>query len=77
MLNKCISISESLPEGDGQFARANYKLSQIHHEQGKASEGGEFLAKARAMKRKISSRTASDNDESIESYDKLNLWMLW
>ena len=77
MLNKCVAISESLPEGDGQFARANYKLSQLYHEQGKVSEGDEFLERARAMKRNIFNRTTSDDDESIETYNKLNLWMLW
>ena len=77
LLNECIAISGSLPEGDGQFARANYKLSQLYHEQGKLKEGEEYLEKARAMRRNMSNGTALEDDESIDSYNKLNLWMLW
>ena len=40
-------------------------------------EGDEFLEKARVMRRNISNGTALEDDESIDTYDRLNLWMLW
>ena len=77
LLNECIAIAGSLPEGDGQFARANYRLSQIYHEQGKVREGDEVLEKARVMRRHISNGAALEDEESIDTYNKLNPWMLW
>ena len=77
LLNECIAIPGSLPEGDGQFARANYKLSQLYYEQGKESEGDKFHERARVMRRTLSEQTTLDDDESIDTYDRLNLWMLW
>lgn len=76
-LNECIAISRSLPEGDGQFARANYRLSPLYRELGKVRECEEYMEKARAMRRRISKGTVLEDDESIVTYDKLNLWMLW
>lgn len=77
LLHECITISGSLSEGDGQYARANYKLSQLYHEQGKEKESDEFLEKARVVRRKICKAPALEDNESITTYDKLNLWMLW
>lgn len=77
LLNECIGISGSLPDGDGQCARASYKASQLYHEQGKGKESEEYLKKAKVMRRRISLGDVLEEDESIELYNKLNLWMLW
>ena len=77
LLNECVAISESLPEGEGQSARAMFKLSTIYAQEGKIKQGEEFGAKAQALKKKILCGDNLDEDESEEIYNRLNLWMLW
>lgn len=70
-------ISQSLPEGEGQLARACYKLHTIYALEGKSKLSEEFSDKARALRQKIQGVSTLDEDESEESYNRLNLWMLW
>ena len=77
LINECIAISESLPEGLGQLARAMYKLALLHAEQGRAKISQETKEKARELKAKIRGNEASNDDDSEEAYNRLNLWMLW
>lgn len=76
-MNECIAISECLPEGAGQLARAMHKLSLLHAEQGRAETSQGFRDKARGLKANINGIEASNDDDSEEAYNKLNLWMLW
>ena len=77
LLNECIATSANFSEGDGQFARANYKISQLYAETGKSKDAEESLKQARATRVKMVTGTTLSDDESIETYNKLNLWMLW
>ena len=76
-MSECVTISESLPEGAGQLARALWKLSVLHAAQGRARESEEFKSRARVLKAKVLGGSNVENDESDEAYNRLNLWMLW
>jgi len=77
-LNECIAVSENLPEGDGQQARAHYKLSLIYSQQGgRQSVSDERRVKARALRSRILGQDAVGEDDSEDAYNNLNLWMLW
>ena len=75
-----MAISQSLPEGDRQLARALYKLSVIYGKQGKTELSEEHSRRARELKHKIKGNATQDSDEANdeeEVYNRLNLWMLW
>ena len=77
LINECIAISESLPEGLGQLARATFKLALLHAEQGRAEISQETREKARGLKARIAGKDASHDEDSEEADNRLNLWMLW
>ncbi|KAL9023330.1 MAG: hypothetical protein Q9196_007270 [Gyalolechia fulgens] len=77
LLNECVTTSQSLPEGEVQLARAWYKLHTIYAQVGKTKQSEELRDKAKALKRKILKGSERYGVESEESYDRLNLWMLW
>ncbi|KAL8736413.1 MAG: hypothetical protein Q9166_000205 [cf. Caloplaca sp. 2 TL-2023] len=77
LLNECVTISQSLPEGEGQLARAWYKLHTLYAQEGKIKQSEEAEDKARASRKKILRGSELVEDDSEESYDRLNLWMLW
>ncbi len=76
-MNTCATISESLPEGNGQFARANYKLYQLYQEQGRVTEAEKALTIARDMRHNMAKEKEAELSETIDAYNNLNLWMLW
>jgi tetratricopeptide (TPR) repeat protein len=76
MLEEAVAICESLPEGEGHLARANYKLSVLCSETGRFAECEAH--KRRAMELRLKVRP----EEGIvpfaeEEYMKLCPWMLW
>ncbi|KAI0199004.1 TPR-like protein [Astrocystis sublimbata] len=76
LLKQLIDIAGALVEGEGQLARALYKLSILYSEKGAASEAD--LAKAKATE--IRNRLRPENCDAAfdgESFSKLTLWMLW
>ncbi|KAL8781443.1 MAG: hypothetical protein Q9213_005995 [Squamulea squamosa] len=77
LLHECAAIAQSLPEGEGQLARAWYKLHTLYAQDGKSKESEELLVKARTLRRKLLGCSELEGDDSEESYNSLNLWMLW
>jgi hypothetical protein len=76
MLQEAIAISESLPEGEGHLARANYKLSVLCSEMGRLVEGEAY--KRRAMELRLKLRPEDGMVPfAEEEYMKLCPWMLW
>ena len=76
MLKELVMISESLPEGEAQRARANYKLSIILETMGREAESEEYRKKAIDLRAKI----RPDDDATAskeESFSELCPWMLW
>ena len=76
-MNECVAISESLPEGGGQLARACYELSLLHAKQGRANLSLEFKEKAFAVRTKVLDNGAYIDDDSEDAYNNLKLWILW
>ncbi|KAI0391424.1 hypothetical protein F5Y17DRAFT_406788 [Xylariaceae sp. FL0594] len=75
-LNQLVDIAGTLSEGEGQLARALYKLSVLHSESGAQEEAQG--AKAKALE--IRDRLQPWNKEAAfveESFSKLVPWMLW
>lgn len=77
LLNECVLIAESLPEGEGQLARAWHKLHVIYGQQAKMKQSENFKSKASGLRSKILNSNMSDMADSEEAYNELNLWMLW
>jgi hypothetical protein len=75
-LQQLVTIAETLHEGQGQLARAYYKLAILHEERGLKGDSENY--KARAMEIRARFRpTAADAPFSEEEFMKLCLWMLW
>lgn len=78
LLNECVIISQSLPEGEGQLARAWYKLHTLYAQEAKIAQSEEFTTKARRLRKKLLDGVERpEAEDSEESYNQLNLWMLW
>lgn len=75
-LQELVSIAEVLAEGDGQLARAAYRMSTLYTTQGKHQDAENWRGRAVAVRRKIrpdiGERTWND-----ASFSCLCLWMLW
>jgi tetratricopeptide (TPR) repeat protein len=69
LLEEIVEISETFGEGEGQQARALYKLSQLHGERGMKDQSRIYEQKAIALRDKL--RPGEDG------FTKLCLWMLW
>jgi hypothetical protein len=75
LLKQIVSISEAFIEGEGQRARALYKLSVIHERRGLHAES--ISAKeALKLRGKLKPELAEKPFEESE-FAKLCLWMLW
>ncbi|KAI1391090.1 TPR-like protein [Hypoxylon trugodes] len=75
-LKQLVDISESLSEGEGQLARALYKLSVLYAAKEAVAESD--TCKARALE--IRDRLRLEDKEAPfeeEYFSKLTLWMLW
>jgi hypothetical protein len=76
MLQEVVVISESLPEGEGHLARANYKLSVLFSEMGRRAESE--MCKQRALGLRLKLRPDDNNVPfAEEEYMRLCPWMLW
>ena len=76
MLKELVMILESLPEGEGQLARASYKMSMVSGEMGRQADSEEYRKKAFDLKAKLGlgDETAISTEES---FTRLCPWMLW
>jgi len=69
-------ISESLREGEGQLARANYKLAILCMERGLVPESESCRAQAISLREKLRPE-AKDSPFEEREFMKLCPWMLW
>jgi hypothetical protein len=76
MLEEAVAICESLPEGEGHLARANYKLSILCSETGKLGESEAYKQRAMELRLKLHPG-AVIVPFAEEEYMKLCPWMLW
>ncbi|XXH00199.1 Protein ssh4 [Hypoxylon texense] len=76
LLKQLVDISESLNEGEGQLARALYKLSVLYAEKGALPESEACKSRAVEIRGRL---RPEDKDAPFkeESFSKLTLWMLW
>lgn len=76
LLNECVAVSESLPEGKGYLARARFKLGELWASEGDLQQSESNKKTARALGRDLlGDQWPIDANEA--SYDKLVVWMLW
>jgi len=71
-----VGISETLPDGEGQLARAYYKLSVIYRQIHKQDESSYCKKQAIDLRVKICPEE-KDVAYEEETYKKLCPWMLW
>lgn len=71
-----VSISETFVEGEGQRARALFKLSQIYGERGRETESKDFRERAVALRDSVKPDLQGASVEEGE-FSKLCPWMLW
>ncbi|GAP84174.1 putative NB-ARC and TPR domain protein [Rosellinia necatrix] len=76
LLEKLVDIAGALNEGEGQLARALYKLSVVYHEKGATSEAEDNKMKALEIRNRLRPHE-QDAPFEEESFSKLTLWMLW
>ena len=76
LLEQIVSISEAFVEGEGQRARALYKLSVIHERRGLNAESLSAKEEAVKLRAKLKPEIAEEPFEESE-FAKLCLWMLW
>lgn len=75
-LKQLIAISQTLSEGEGQLARAEFKLAMLYREKGMITESDQCKVEALRLRKKL--RPQEDNEPFEEdSFMKLCLWMLW
>lgn len=76
LLEELVSISETFVEGEGQRARALFKLSQIYKERGREEESRDFRERAVALRDEVSpDQQGAPADE--DGFSRLCPWMLW
>ncbi|KAI1180884.1 hypothetical protein F4777DRAFT_177094 [Nemania sp. FL0916] len=76
LLRQLVDIAGALNEGEGQRARAFYKLSVLYSEKGVAQEAEECKANAIEIRNRL--RPQDENALFNEdSFSILTLWMLW
>lgn len=76
LLEELVSISETFVEGEGQGARALFKLSQLYDETGRAAESKYCRERAVALRDKVNPDLQGAPVEESE-FSKLCPWMLW
>ncbi|KAJ9144548.1 Tetratricopeptide repeat-containing [Pleurostoma richardsiae] len=76
LLEEVVSISETFIEGEGQRARALYKLSEICRERGQQAESAAYKEKA-LQARAAAKPELKDSPFEEAEFSKLCLWMLW
>ncbi|KAI9658288.1 MAG: hypothetical protein M1821_002421 [Bathelium mastoideum] len=76
LLKQLVAISETLKEGEGQLARANYKLAVLYAEKGQDAESKECRFRAVELREKLRAGSKEAPFDEGE-FNKLCLWMLW
>lgn len=76
LLKQLVAISETLNEGEGQLARANYKLAVLYDQKGMRVESESCEARAIELRGKLRPEVKYASFEEAE-FMKLCLWMLW
>ncbi len=71
-----MSIAETLVEGDGQRARALYRLAELYAEKGMAAESKRHRDTALELRSALKPELKDAPFEEAE-FSKLCLWMLW
>jgi hypothetical protein len=76
LLEEIVSSSETYSEGEGQRARALYKLSVIHAERGMTASCEACKEEALNLRARLKPELKDKPFEEAE-FAKLCLWMLW
>lgn len=76
MLKQLVAIAQTLSEGQGQLARAEFKLAVLYEEKGLAAESKLYKVDALRLRNMLHPRLA-DAPFDEDSFMKLCLWMLW
>ncbi len=76
LLKELVAISETLPDGEGQLARAYYKLSVIYSQNHRQDESTHCKKQAIDLRAKVC-QGEKDVAYEEETYKKLCPWMLW
>lgn len=76
LLEDCITVSESLPEGRGYNARAQFKLGEMLALEGFDDQNQNHRAIARGLGHELL-EDAWPSEDNEASYEKLVVWMLW
>ncbi|KAI1147262.1 P-loop containing nucleoside triphosphate hydrolase protein [Nemania diffusa] len=76
LLQEIVSISEAFLEGEGQRARALYKLSEIHRHMGQQKESDAYRDQALTQLASLKPELKNAPFEEA-TFSKLCLWMLW
>ncbi|KAK5630391.1 hypothetical protein RRF57_006106 [Xylaria bambusicola] len=76
LLEEIVSISETFVEGEGQRARALYKLSEIYASLGQQKESDACRSKATTLLANLKPELKHEPFEEA-TFSKLCLWMLW
>ena len=76
LLEEIVDISETFVEGEGQRARALYRLTKIYEDRGNQAES--TACKERALRLRAALRPELQEAPFEEAeFSKLCLWMLW
>lgn len=75
-LKQLVEVSQALSEGEGQLARAWYKLAVLYEKKGMLAESDQCKADALRLRNKLRVQDA-DMPFEEDSFMKLCLWMLW
>ena len=75
LLKQLVDIAGSLNEGEGQLARALYKLPVLYTEKGNSSDAGLCMERALEIRGRLNP-ALKDAPFDNESFSKLTLWML-
>ena len=76
LLKQLIAIAETLNEGEGQLARACYKLAVLYDDRGMQAESESCKTRACDLRAKLRPE-AIDAPFEEKEFMKLCLWMLW
>ncbi|KAI1138886.1 hypothetical protein F5Y05DRAFT_354227 [Hypoxylon sp. FL0543] len=76
LLKQLVDIAESLNEGEGQLARALYKLSILFAAKGMVAESEAYKTRALDIRARLRPEEKGASFEE-ESFSKLTPWMLW
>lgn len=76
LLEEIVDISETLAEGEGQQARALYKLAKIQAERGMQAKSEDCKEKAEKLWAKLRPELKDAPFEEA-TFSELCLWMLW